>query len=248
MLFLYHTFVYNPLYNGLIYLMDILPWIDAGVAIVIFTIIVKLALFPLSKKAVTTQLKMKKVEPELQALKEKYKDDKQLHAKKTMELYKTNGINPFAGIVLILIQLPIIIALYKVFLAGFNPINADILYSFVAVPANIDTFLFGLIDITSKSFILALLAGISSFIQVRLSIPPAPKTQSRENMTKEERFKHDLTRSMGLQMRYMLPALAFVFSWTISGAIAVYWITSNLFTIAQELVIRRSVKKAEAAS
>ncbi len=249
MSFLYHTLVYNPLYNGLIYLMDVLPWIDAGLAIVIFTIIVKLILFPLSKKAVTTQLKMKKVEPELNALKEKYKDDKQLHAKKTMELYRTNGINPFAGIILILIQLPIIIALYRVFLSGFSNIDASILYSFVHVPIAINTEFLGLVDITSKSLILALLAGVSSFIQVKLSVPPVSKSEKlRENMTKEERFKHDLTRSMGLQMRYMLPALAFFVSWTISGAIAVYWITSNLFSIGQELVIRRSIKKAEAKS
>lgn len=248
MLFLYHTLVYNPLYNGLIYLMDILPWADAGVAIVIFTIIVKLILFPLSKKAVTTQLKMKKVEPELSALKEKYKDDKQLHAKKTMELYKENGINPFAGIILILIQLPIILALYKVFLSGFQNINADILYSFVKVPQAIDTMFLGLVDITGKSVVLALLAGISSFIQVKLSIPVVPKSAARESMSKEERFRHDLTRSMGMQMRYMLPALAFIVSWTISGAIAVYWITSNVFSIAQELVIRRSIKASETST
>ncbi|HLP44031.1 MAG TPA: YidC/Oxa1 family membrane protein insertase [Candidatus Nanoarchaeia archaeon] len=248
MSFLYHTLVYNPLYNGLIYLMDVLPWADAGVAIVIFTIIVKLILFPLSKKAVTTQLKMKKVEPELNALKEKYKDDKQLHAKKTMELYKDNGINPFAGIILILIQLPIILALYKVFLSGFQSINADILYSFVKVPAAIDTMFLGLVDITGKSVVLALLAGISSFIQVKLSIPVVPKTAARENMSKEERFRHDLTRTMGMQMRYMLPALAFIVSWTISGAIAVYWITSNVFSIAQELVIRKSIKESEASA
>jgi YidC/Oxa1 family membrane protein insertase len=247
MSFLYHTLVYNPLYNGLIYLMDVLPWADAGVAIVIFTVIVKLILFPLSKKAVATQLKMKKVEPELNALKEKYKDDKQLHAKKTMELYKENGINPFAGIILILIQLPIILALYKVFLSGFENINADILYSFVQVPPAINTVFLGLVDVTGKSVVLALLAGITSFIQVKLSIPVVPKSAARENMSKEERFRHDLTRSMGMQMRYMLPALAFIVSWTISGAIAVYWITSNLFSIAQELVIRKSMKESEAA-
>ena len=191
--------------------MDVLPWIDAGLAIVIFTIIVKLILFPLSKKAVTTQLKMKKVEPELNALKEKYKDDKQLHAKNHGAL--SNQWNqPFAGIILILIQLPIIIALYRVFLSGFSNIDASILYSFVHVPTAINTEFLGLVDITSKSLILALLAGVSSFIQVKLSVPPVSKSEKlRENMTKEERFKHDLTRSMGLQMRYMLPALRFCF-------------------------------------
>ncbi len=243
MSFLYHTIVFNPLYNGLIFLMDVLPWVDAGVAIVIFTIIVKLVLFPISKKAVTTQLKMKKVEPELANLKEKYKNDKQEYARKTMELYKNNKINPFASVVLILIQLPIIFALYRVFIVGFDQINTSILYSFVSVPHVINTMFLGLFDISGKSLILAILAGVTSFIQIRFSIPPVSSKPAKENMTKEEKFKHDLTRSMGTQMRYMLPVLAFIVSWTVSGAIAVYWITSNLFTIGQELVIRRSVAK-----
>lgn len=224
--------------------MDVLPWIDAGVAIVIFTIIVKLILFPLSRKAVTTQLKMKKVEPELADLKEKYKNDKQEYARKTMELYKRNKINPFASILLIFIQLPIIFALYKVFIVGFDNIDTAILYSFVAKPDFINTMFLGFFDISGKSLILAILAGVTAFIQIRYSVPPLAKQPVKANMSKEEKFKHDLTRTMGVQMRYMLPALAFIVSWTVSGAIAVYWITSNLFTLVQELVIRRSVARA----
>lgn len=244
MSFIYHAIVFNPLYNGLIFLMDTLPWIDAGVAIVIFTIIIKLILFPLSKKAVTTQLKMKKIEPELAELKTKYKDDKQAQALKTMEIYKSNGVNPFASFILILIQLPIIFALYRVFMMGFGTINHDILYSFVTDPGVINMNFLGLIDISGRNIILAVLAGVSSFIQIKYSMPPAPKGNVNvENMTKEERFKHDLTRTMGTQMRFVLPVLAFVVSWTVPAAIAVYWITSNLFTIGQELVIRRSLAK-----
>lgn len=242
---IYHTLVFDPLYNGLILLVDLLPWIDAGVAVVIFTIIVKLILFPLSKKAVVTQLKMKSIEPELSALKEKYKDDKNLYAKKTLELYKANGVNPFASIFLILIQLPIIFALYQIFVKGFETVNTDILYSFVKVPAMISENFLGLVDISEKNIVLALLAGVTSYLQIKYSMPIAPKTPPKENMTKEEKFRHDLGRSMNIQMRFMLPALAFFVSWTISGVIAIYWITSNVFTIAQELVIRRTVRNKE---
>lgn len=243
MTYLYHLLVYNPLYNGLVFLMDKLPWIDAGIAVVIFTIIVKLILFPLSKKAVSTQLIMKRIEPELAALKAQYKDDKQTYAVKTMELYKQNQINPFASIILLFIQLPIIIALYRIFIFGFKSVNAGILYHFVSVPTHISTHFLGLIDVTGKSLILALLAGATSYLQIRYSMPLPPKKPLKENMTKEEQFRHDLSRTMGLQMRYMLPVLAFFVSWTVSAAIAIYWITSNLFTIGQELVIRRSLKK-----
>ncbi len=242
MSFIYNTFVYKPLYNGLIYLMDVIPWIDAGVAIVIFTIIVKLILFPLSKKAVTTQIKMRKIEPELAEIKKQYKNDKNAYALKTMELYKANKINPFASFFLILIQLPFIFALYKIFLTGFD-INPSLLYSFVAVPADIASKLdfLGLVNITGKSLILAILAGVSSYIQIKYSAPMTPPKKSTEDMTKEEKFRNDLARTMNLQMRFMLPALAFIVSWTVSAAIAIYWITSNLFTLAQELVIRRTI-------
>jgi YidC/Oxa1 family membrane protein insertase len=246
MSFLYNTFVYKPLYNGLIYLMDLAPWMDAGIAIVVFTVIVKLILFPLSKKAVTTQIKMKKIEPELAEIKTKHKEDKQAYALKTMELYKANGINPFASIFLIFIQIPIVFAVYKIFLKGFSSVDSSILYSFVAVPAEISTWFLGLVDVGGKSLILAILAGVTSYIQIRYSAPIPPKKENSANMTKEERFRHDLTRTMSLQMRFMLPALAFIVSWTISAAIAIYWITSNIFTLAQELVIRKGIARKEA--
>lgn len=240
---LYNVLIYKPLYNGLILLMDYIPWIDAGVAIIILTIIVKLILFPLSKKSVTTQLKMKKVEGELAAMKEKYKDDKQEQARQTMALYKKEGINPFMGILLLFIQLPIIIALYRVFLSsGFPKINGSLLYSFVHAPVPDPSIYFlTLIDISSKSLILALIAGITSFIQIRYSMPPAPK-KDPSVAPKTPSFKDDLARSMNMQMRYIFPILAFFISWSISGAIAIYWITSNVFTLAQELFIRKTVK------
>ncbi len=244
MSYLYNTLIYQPLYNGLIFLMDISSWIDAGVAIVILTIIVKLILFPLSKKAITTQLRMKKVEPELASIREKYKEDKQEQARQTMKLYKEQGINPFSSILLILIQLPVIFALYKVFLSsGLPSINTELLYSFVSIPAHINIKFLDLVDISGKSLILALIAGVSTYVQIRLSMPPKPKTATGPGVTpKANTFKEDLARSMNIQMRYVFPVLAFFISWSISGAIAIYWITSNIFTIGQELVIRRTVK------
>lgn len=240
---IYHNIIYQPLYNGLIFLMDVIPWADAGIAIIIFTVIVKLILFPLSKKAVTTQLKMKKVEPELAEIRKKYKEDKTEQARKTMELYRANKINPFMSILLILIQLPIIFGLYRIFLVGLPQVDGSLLYSFVKIPEMININFLGLIDISGKSFILALLAGISTYIQIKLSVPMQNKPQDpSKELTREEKFRADFAKSMNTQMKFMLPALAFVVSWTISGAIALYWITSNLFTIGQELVIRRTVK------
>lgn len=237
---LYHTLIYVPLYNGLILLINFLPWADAGVVVVLFTIIVKLILFPLSYRSVKTQVNMKQVEGELNAIKEKYKDDKQEQAKQVMELYKAKGINPFAGVFLVLIQLPIIIALYSIFLrSGLPHINTSILFHFVKVPLPLNMRFLGLIDISKKSILLSIIAAVSQFFQITFAMPkPKPRTDG-----KPASFGDDLARSMHFQMRFMMPVVVFFISYGLSAVVALYWSISNLFAIGQELYIRRTIKR-----
>ncbi|MDP2593389.1 MAG: YidC/Oxa1 family membrane protein insertase [bacterium] len=231
---LFIAVVYQPLYNGLVFLMDILPWADAGVVVVLFTVLIKLILFPLSQKAVKTQLQMKGLEGRLNEIKKKYEKDAEGKARAMMDLYKNEGINPFSGILLILIQIPIILALYFIFLRGGLPvINTDLLYGFVSVPT-VDMEFLGLLNIAEKSFILALAAGISQFFQVRLAMPKLAASSGQKS------FKEDLVRSMNLQMRYVMPVIVFFISFSISGAVALYWTTSNIFAIGQELYARKN--------
>ena len=154
MSYLFHTFCYNPLYNGLIALLAVFPWMDAGVAVIIFTILVKLALFPISKKAVRTQLLMKEIQKDIEEIKKKSGGNKQEEAQKTMALYKEKGINPFSGIFLMLIQLPIIFALYFIFWKGGLPIvDSSLLYSFIPVPTAVNMHFLGFLDITKTSIV-----------------------------------------------------------------------------------------------
>src|ERR1035437_9801938 len=133
---LWNAIIFRPFYNGLICLFHFLPFFDAGVIVIIFTIIVKIILLPLSIKASKSQLQMKSIEKDLNAIKEKHKDNKEEQTKQTIEYYKVNHINPFAGIFVLLIQLPIIIGLYRVFLtSGLPKINSALLYHFVSSPA-----------------------------------------------------------------------------------------------------------------
>lgn len=238
---MFQTLFYQPLYNGLIVLMDLLPWFDAGVIVILFTIIVKVILFPLSKKASLAQIEMREIEPEMTTLRAQYKDNKEELARKTMELYRTKGINPFSGIFVILIQLPIIFALYFVFLrSGLPVINVDLLYSFIPKPDVIDMNFLGLIDITTKSSVLALCAGISSFIQMRFTAPPIQKKKEGSSD-----FRDELARNMSIQMRYVFPVMVFFISFTISGVVALYWTTSNVFTILQELLLKKGRMQAK---
>lgn len=242
MSYIFNTFFYDPLYNGLILLLSWLPTPDVGVAVILFTIIVKLILFPLSKQAVHTQMKLRQVEPELAKLRERNKDDKEKQAREMMAFYKNNGINPFSGFFLLLLQIPIIFALYFIFFKGGLPIvDTELLYSFVAnafstVIEPINMHFLGFLDISRPQFILALLAGISQFAQVHYSVPAYVKVE-------KPTFKDDMMRSMNVQMRYVLPVFIFIISLNLSGAVALYWITSNLFTIGQELYMRKTIKK-----
>ena len=232
---------YQPLYNGLVFLTDVLPFIDAGIAVILFTILVKLVLFPLSKSAVSTQFKMRQLAPELEEIKDKYKEDRQEQARKTMELYKKNKINPFSSIILIFIQLPIIFSLYFVFRAGLTNINTNLLYSFVPTPENINVMFLGIFDVAGKSWILAIAAAVTNFFQIRFSMPKYVPKKLKDG--EKPSFKDDLAKSMNLQMRYIFPFVVLFIAHSISSAIAIYWTTSNLFTIGQELVIRKTVKK-----
>ena len=242
--FLYNTIFYEPLYNGLIIFLSYIPWINVGVAVILFTILVRFILFPISQKSVRTQLEMKKIEPELDEIKNKYKDDKQLQAQKVMEVYKTKGINPFSGILLLIIQLPILWALYAVFLRGGLPhINTDLLYSFVRVPENVNMFFFG-IDVAAKSTIIALIAGLTPFVQIWLSTKKNTKPVVVKNGEKPS-FKDELAKSMGVQMKFVMPFMIFIVARSFPIVVSLYLITSNVFSIVQEYVMERKLKKQE---
>jgi YidC/Oxa1 family membrane protein insertase len=233
---IYNAVLFRPLYNALVGVFTLFPWADAGIAIVLLTIVVRLVLFPLSKKAVVAQVRMQEIAPALAEIKEKYKNNSEEQARKTLEMYKSRGVNPFSGILVLLIQLPIVFALYRIFLhAGFPNIDATLLYSFVHVPAAISTMFLGM-DLTHKSAILAALAAIATFFQLKLATAriPAPTADTKS-------FGDDLARSMQTQMKYFLPLLVFFIAYKISGVIALYWLTTNLFTIGQEIVVRRKL-------
>jgi YidC/Oxa1 family membrane protein insertase len=232
MSYLFNQLFFNPLYNLLIWLSAVLPWHSLGLAIIILTIIVKIILLPLYHKTTTSQKKIKALEPKLKELKEKHANNREEQAKQTMALYREHGINPLTSFWLLLIQIPIVLALFWVFRDSFN-VRPEILYSFITPPALINATLFGL-DLTAKNYVLAILVGASQFIQMRLAIPPIPPSTSQEKS-----FKNDFARSMNLQMRYMMPAFITLVSFGFPAALTLYWLTSNLFAIGHELFVKR---------
>lgn len=231
---IWNTILYNPLVNVLAVLVAIVPGGDVGVAIILLTILVKTILFPLSQRSIESQAKMNLLSPELKKIKESG-ISKEEQAKKTFELYKKYKTNPFSGCLLILIQIPIIFALYFVFLKGIN-FDSGILYSFVPVPSNINMSFLGILDLTAKhGFVLAILAGVSQFLQAFT----APKMATPSSTGGKASFQESFSKSMQMQMKYVFPIIVIFISYSISNAIALYWITSNLFMVGQQIYTKR---------
>ncbi len=231
---------YQPLYNGLIFLVSIVPFADVGFAVILLTLIVKTILFPLTQKSIVSQIQLKNLEGEIAKIKIDY-PDKQEQAKRTFALYKEKKVSPFSGCLPLLVQLPILIALYLVFRTGLTAAGVPALYSFVHMPVTLHTHFLGLIEMSGKSIVLALLAGISQFIQVKLMTPPgAPRPADAK-----PDFKADLSRNMQTQMKYVLPVMIAFVAYQVSAAAALYLVVNNIFAIVQERVVRQRFKKAQ---
>lgn len=241
MTYLWNTIFYDPIYNALIFIINNVTSGDVGFAIILATIVIKLALSPLTRKSIRSQILMKKMEPELKQIKKDF-PNKEEQARKTFDLYKKYGTNPFSGCLVILIQLPFIFALYYVFYKGlsFDPSH---IYSFIGVPNNLNNNFLGLIEMHSKSLVLAILAGVSQFVQGYLSSPIKPKTEIVREIDEKKTFQEELASSMQMNVKYILPVFIAFVAYQISAAVALYWIISNIFTIVQEWYIRRSLTK-----
>ena len=225
---MFHTIFYVPLYNALIWLTTLFGG-SIGLAVIGLTLVVKLILAPLSYSSIKSQIEQKKLQPLIEDLKKKYPDQKE-QSQKMMELYKEHKTNPFAGCLLILLQLPVIIALYHVFLSGAvtNPLD---LYSFVHAPKVIHT-MFLWINMGSRSIVLAILAGLSQFLQMQWS----PAMQSMPATTGSDP-QANMAATMTKSMKYTMPIMIAFFGYAVPGAVALYWIVSNIFMIVQERII-----------
>lgn len=239
---LWNTIFYQPIYNILILIVNNVTFGDVGFAIIIVTILVKFILYPLTKKSIKSQILMKRMEPEIKQIKKDY-PNKEEQAKKTFELYKKYGTNPFSGCLVVLIQLPVIFALYYVFYKGLS-LDAGPIYSFIAKPIAIHTNFLGFIEINGKSILLAVLAGITQFLQGYLATPIKPKVEVIKESDIEEKksFQDEISGSMQMNVKYILPLFIAFISWRISAAVALYFVISNIFTIVQEWYIRRTLE------
>lgn len=230
---MFTTIVIQPLYNALIYLVNLTPNQELWIALVILTIIFKIILVPLFKKQVKDQIIMAHINPELKKLQEKHKSEREILAKETMLLYKKYKVNPLLSILILFIQLPFIFGLYRIFYHDMS-FYQNLLYSGVTYPTNINHMFFWF-NLTEKSLILALIAGISQYILGAYMF--------NQSGTSGADSQSEMLKAMNLQMKYFLPVMIAVVSYFTPSVIALYMIVTNIFGIVQEIVIKKPLQK-----
>ncbi|MBI1957261.1 MAG: membrane protein insertase YidC [Candidatus Niyogibacteria bacterium] len=226
---IFNEVFYRPLLNALVLLTGVAPFHDLGLAIILLTIFVRLLMFPFSHRPMVAQHKMKAIEPELQKIRADVKD-REAQARETMALYKRHGINPFAGLISVIIQIPLFLALYWVF-SRSTAIDPQSLYSFVTLPDGIHTKFLGVFELTERSILWAVFAGLSQFFHMKLM-----------GHTGGAASKGDFGKAFSFQMTYGMPFIIFFVALSFPAAVSVYWTVSNLFSTVHEGLVRRTIR------
>lgn len=258
---IFELLVTQPIFNLLVTIYSLVPGADFGVTIIIFTVIVRFLLYPLTRSMLHQTRAMRKLQPELVRIKKQAGKNKQLAAAQQMELYKKNSINPFRPIGILLIQLPIFFALYHVitmftsqrgeiarytydFLEGLAPIKAVI-----QNPDQFNEKLFNVVDLAKPALhsggveiflvVIALVAGVTQYIMSKQTSPQAaPKKKLREIMAEaaegKEADQSEMNAIVMSKMTKILPFFMVYIMLILPGALALYYVTSNIVAVIQQ--------------
>jgi len=234
LLTIYHDIIYRPLLNLLIFAYNIIPGHDIGITIIVVTIVIRLLLAPSFHKSLSSQKKLNDLQPKINELREKHKDNKEVQAKAMMDLYKEHKINPLSSCLPILIQLPILIALYQTFRIALGTGDIAGLYSFVHSPGVISPYFIHLIDLSKTALIgshiywpaliLGIIAGLAQYWQGKLMLPKTPNSDPTAKI-------------MATQTTYILPLFSVFISLRLPAGLPLYWVVTTLFAVGQQYYI-----------
>lgn len=260
----FQDFVERPIFNLLELIYALVPGHDLGISIILFTLVIRLALWPLLRKQLHHTKAMRKLQPELKRIKKDASGDRQKEARMQMELYKEHGVKPFSTIGTLLIQIPIFIALYQSVLKLIN--NPDTLQTFsyesirdlawiqhLAVYASdFEHTLFGIVDLSNKAFsssgmyfpalVLAVLASAVQFYQSKMLLPDAKDSRKLSVILKEagqgkQADQSEVATAVSRGMVYVIPFFTFIFAIFIPAALTLYLVTSAAVGYMQQKYI-----------
>jgi YidC/Oxa1 family membrane protein insertase len=223
--------LYIPFYNLLIFF----AWIthgSIGWAIIIVTILIRILLLAPSLKAVKATTKLQALQPKMNEIKEKYKGDAKKQNEETMKMYKEAGASPLGCCGPMIIQIVVVMILYKVFFIGFDTANYNLLYDFTPRPDVINKIFIGLDMSKPELWVLPILAGL---LQLALSLMTLPKVDPTK--------KADPAVAMNRQMAFLFPIMTIFIGRSLPSGLALYWIITTIFSIAQQYYVNKVIKK-----
>jgi len=227
---MFHLLLTQPLFNLLVVLYKYVAFGDLGLAIIALTLLIRLVLYPVFYKGLKSQMVMQQMQPEMKRVQTQFKEDKAKQAQEMMALYKKYEINPFSSVFYTLIQLPILFAVYRIFIAGITIDSLKDLYSFITPPASLNTVFLGLVDLAHPSWVIVILATVASFLQSYL-------------MVKQSAAKGGAQAGAAKYMAYIAPVLTLMILPRLSAGIGLYWTTTAVFSIFQQMAITKQIAR-----
>lgn len=258
---MFETIILKPIFNALLLLYSLIPGGDFGIAIILFTIIIRTVLYPLVRSQLRQTKRMRKMQPELAKIKKAAKGNKQIEAMQQMELYKKYGIKPFRSILVLIIQLPIFIGLYQVIriislhrdqvatltydvLEKIGPIQ-----KIIEDPNSFNHTMLGFIDLTKVAVsntgiditlvVLAVISAVTQYIMTKQTMPTGKSTKKFRDIMKEaaegkEPNQTEMNAVMMNNMMKFMPIMMFFIMMSLPGALALYYTASNLVAVGQQ--------------
>ncbi len=263
---MFNTFIVQPIFNLLVFIYAILPGHNFGLALIIFTVVVRMLMWPLVRKQLHQAKMMRKLQPEIKRIKKATKGNRQQESLMTMALYKEKGVSPFGSIGLLLLQLPILMGLYS----GLHRLISDphhivtSAYPFVRnlswiqhLSHNIHAFdatLFGVVDLTRSALgplgvywpalIIVVSSAVIQYFQSKQLTPSDGEARKLRDILKsagdgKQADQSEVNAAVGRSTRFMLPAMVLLFTINITSALSLYWLTSGLVAFVQQTLIFR---------
>lgn len=223
----------QPLLNILILFYKTIAFEDLGLAIILLTFLIRMLLYPLFRKSTEHQILMQRLQPEIKKIQKKFKNDKSKQGEEMLKLFKKHKTTPVTGIGLIIVQIPIIFVLYRIFLNITHPDIFSFLYLFNTPPQNFNTTFLNLIDLKESSMLIVGLASVAQYFQGKLITQK--QTINTQNKT------NDMASLFAKQMVFVGPIITFIIFINLPAALSLYWLTTSLISVWQQHQINREV-------
>lgn len=271
---MFTTFIVQPLFNLLVLIYAILPGHNFGFALIIFTVIIRLLLWPLVRKQLHQARAMRKLQPEMKRIKEKTKGNKQKEQQMLLELYKERGINPVGTLPILAVQFIVLIGLYSGLRKVITNKHNLITFAYPAIrhlawmqtlAGNIHRFdntLFGVVDLSRSALkpgggvywpAMIIVAGsaVAQYFQAKQLMPTSPDQRGLRAILKDagagkQADQSEVNAAVGRSTRFLLPVMIFIFTVNLASALSLYWLTGGVVAfIQQSLVLRKDETEME---